>query len=114
VDIEGKPIPFVALNVQNTGIRDDKLARPLAEAPEKMGMFFNGRNCGRWIEITFGPNCVGFGNDVFTEPPVVCGGDAINGPPKSRFRDDKFSGKKVYAVIADSCQDANYWYDSAC
>jgi hypothetical protein len=109
MDNHGKPIPYVALNVQNTGIRDDKMARPLAESAKQMGMFLNGRNCGRWLEITFGQNCVGYGNDVFTEPATVCGGDALAGPPKSRFQSDKFTGMKVYAVVADSCQDHNYW-----
>ena len=39
----GKTLPYVALNVQNTGIIDDKLSRPLAEGSPYMGMFYNGR-----------------------------------------------------------------------
>ena len=67
------------------------------------------RNCGRFIEITFGPNCVGNGNAPFTEPPVVCGVNAFAADPLQNYRPDQYTGKKVYAVVADSCQDNNYW-----
>ena len=103
-------MPYVALNVQNTAVRDEKLPRPLEEGDARMGLYLNGRNCGRWVEITFGPNCVGHGNDAFSEPPLVCGRDALAGDPLVNFEEDALTGMKVYAVVADSCQDNNYWY----
>ena len=36
-----KGVPVVALNVQNTGLVDDKLPRPI-EDPEIVGTFYNG------------------------------------------------------------------------
>jgi hypothetical protein len=101
-DSDGFPVPYVALNVQNTGILDDALARPLKEGSDFMGMFNNGINCGRWIEITFMENCVGKGNSLVGEPPMVCGANAYNGDPLASFQPDQYTGTKVYAVVADS------------
>lgn len=108
-DKKGRPVPYVALNVQNTPIRAEKLPRPLDADDARMGVYHNGANCGRWVEITFGENCVGHGNDAFSQPPIVCGRDANNGDPLVNFEEDSFSGLKVYAVVADACQDNNYW-----
>jgi hypothetical protein len=108
-DGDGNAIPYVALNVQNTGLLDLKLPRPLAKDDSRMGMFNNGKNCGRWVEITLKSNCFGHGHDSYTDPPNICGANAYEEDPASNYRVDDMSGSKAYAVVADSCQDNNYW-----
>ncbi|MBF0443082.1 MAG: hypothetical protein HQK54_14335, partial [Oligoflexales bacterium] len=56
VDENGKPLPFIALNVQNTPMRGTMLPRPIRD-PSKIGLFNNGKNCGRWVEIKIGNDC---------------------------------------------------------
>jgi hypothetical protein len=107
-DMDGKPIPYVALNVQNTGIRDEKLMRPLTQ-DSQLGLYNNGRNCGRWVQITFQANCAGQGNDAFSDPPTVCGKNPFESNPLENYQVDQHCGTVVYAVVADSCQDSNYW-----
>jgi hypothetical protein len=74
-----------------------------------MGMFQNGKNCGRWVEITFTSNCVGHGHDSHKEPPDICGVNPYEQDVESHYKADGISSHKAYAVVADSCQDNNYW-----
>lgn len=91
VDSQGKPVPYVALNVQNTGIRDEKLERPLKD-DSLLGMFANGQNCGRWIEIEFQQNCEGYGADAHIDPPDICGVNPYEEDVMTNFQDDKWTG----------------------
>jgi hypothetical protein len=89
-----KDVPYVALNVQNTGISDDALARPLP-APAgaaQLGMFDNGGNCGRWVEITFLENCVGHGHDAQTDPPSICGVNPYEEDPLVNYEQVSWPG----------------------
>lgn len=63
VDDNGKALPFVALNTNSE--------------------FSGGANCGRWVEITVGENCVGGGNDVWS----ICNGGSAPPPMLARFPD---------------------------
>ena len=51
---------FLALNVQNSPGVYTNLPRPIpaADAAE-IGMFDNGLNCGRWVQVTIGNYCTG-------------------------------------------------------
>ena len=108
-DNSGAPIPYVALNVQNTPIHDGPLPRPLAADSEFKGLYDNGLNCGRWVRITFLEDCVGFGSNAHAEPPSLCGVDPNTQNPLQNYAPDQWTGTVVYAVVADSCQDNNYW-----
>jgi hypothetical protein len=108
VDLEGNRVPYVALNVQNSDIYSGKLSRPINDKAT-LGLYNNGKNCGRWIEITYGENCVNHGHEVKANPPIVCGVNAFTGSPLQNFQKDGKTGTKAYAVVADSCQDGNFW-----
>lgn len=108
VDLNGAPVPYVALNVQNTDIYTGPVTRPISDKGT-LGLYNNGKNCGRWVEITYGDNCVGHGHDVKANPPIVCGVNAFKDSPLQNFQPDEKSGTKAYALVADSCQDGNYW-----
>jgi hypothetical protein len=53
-DESGKTLPFGALNTNS--------------------MFENGKNCGRWVEVTVGKNCVGSSNSQWS---ACDGGSAL-------------------------------------
>eukprot|EP00892_Ulva_mutabilis_P010148 jgi/Ulvmu1/7505/UM037_0049.1 len=106
-DVRGHSIPYVALNFQNSGM-SPTLSHQLGPTSE-MGMFFNGRNCGRWIEITYQKRCGGGKSNVVGSLPTVCGVNALVGNPAVNYVADVHTGKKVYALVADSCSDNNYW-----
>lgn len=101
--------------VQNTGMRRK---RPLSTNGAKgdTGMFDNGRNCGRWIEITLNENCVDGNSAALQKRPVVCGVDASLGNPRVNFAPDSTTGTRIYAIVADSCHDDTYWcgHELAC
>ena len=91
---------FLALNVQNSpGVYTD-LPRPIpaADAAE-IGMFDNGLNCGRWVQVTIGDNCDG----TNTGAP----GQAFCTP--GSLVSDQFDGATLDFVVADSCDDGNAW-----
>jgi hypothetical protein len=108
-DAVGQPVPYVALNVQNTPIDVAKLSRPIPQISPERGMYNNGENCGRWVEIIYRENCVGHGHDVHSSTPIVCGVNALAGNPFANYAKTPLSGTTIYAVVADSCQDNNYW-----
>ena len=91
---------YLALNVQNSpGVYSD-LPRPIpaADAPE-IGMFDNGLNCGRWVQVTIGSNCTGV-NDGAQNQPFCRNGSWVS---------DQYNGATLNMVVADSCDDPNAW-----
>ncbi|MBF0442147.1 MAG: hypothetical protein HQK54_09595, partial [Oligoflexales bacterium] len=89
---------YVALNVQDTpGVYNEYLTRPITEKG-KLGLFANGLNCGRWVEVTIGDECVG-GNNAGT-PGAGCEGKWVG---------DEYNGAKLAMVVTDSCHDGNRW-----
>ena len=91
---------FLALNVQNSPGVYTNLPRPIpaADAAE-IGMFDNGLNCGRWVQVTIGDNCDGTNTGAPGQP--FC----TPGSPVS----DQFNGATLDFVVADSCDDGNAW-----
>jgi Cellulose binding domain len=92
---------FVALNVQNTpGDYSTMLTRPISAAnASKIGMFNNGLNCGRWVQVTIGNYCTGT-NDGAPNQPFCRNGSWVT---------DKYNGATLNMIVADSCQDGNAW-----
>jgi hypothetical protein len=91
---------FIALNVYHTPGDYAFYPRPLSAAQaDKMGMWNNGHNCGRWVQVLVSDYCTGT-ND---------------GAPNQAFcRDgswvaDSFNGATLNMLVADSCGDANAW-----
>jgi hypothetical protein len=92
---------FVALNVQNTpGDYSTMLSRPIsAQYASEIGMFENGLNCGRWVQVTISDYCTGT-NDGAPNEPFCRNGSWVT---------DKYNGATLNMVVADSCQDGNAW-----
>jgi hypothetical protein len=91
---------FLALNVQNSpGVYSD-LARPISTANAgEIGMWDNGLNCGRWVQVTIGSNCTGT-NDGAPNEPFCRNGSWVG---------DQFNGATLNMIVADSCDDGNAW-----
>jgi len=97
-DVTTESQDYVALNVQDTP-KDYTtfLARPIKDMT-KVGLYANGLNCGRWIRVTLGRNCVG---------------DTMDGRPyrgfcqKGQLRETPYTGATLDMIVADSCQDGN-------
>ena len=91
---------FLALNVQNSpGVYTD-LPRPIPAADaSEIGMFDNGLNCGRWVQVTIGNYCTGI-NDGAPDEPFCRDGSWVS---------DQYSGATLDFVVADSCDDGNAW-----
>jgi Cellulose binding domain len=91
---------YLALNVQNSpGVYSD-LPRPIPAADaSEIGMFDNGLNCGRWVQVTIGPNCTGV-NDGAQNQPFCRNGSWVS---------DQYNGATLNMVVADSCDDPNAW-----
>jgi hypothetical protein len=92
---------FVALNVQNTpGNYSTFLSRPIAaQYASEIGMFSNGLNCDRWVQVTIGDYCTGT-NDGAPNEPFCRNGSWVS---------DQYNGATLDMVVADSCQDGNAW-----
>jgi hypothetical protein len=92
---------FVALNVQNTpGDYSTMLPRPIpAQYASEIGLFNNGLNCGRWVQVSISDYCTGI-NDGAPNEPFCRNGSWIA---------DKYNGATLNMVVADSCQDGNAW-----
>eukprot|EP01124_Arcella_intermedia_P020719 TRINITY_DN28226_c0_g1_i1.p1 TRINITY_DN28226_c0_g1~~TRINITY_DN28226_c0_g1_i1.p1 ORF type:complete len:293 (-),score=20.31 TRINITY_DN28226_c0_g1_i1:41-919(-) len=91
---------YVALNVQNTPHDySTYLPRPIMD-PSKVGMFTNGRNCGRWVRVTIGDYCLGGANSGQPGSGFCPGGKWIS---------DNFNGATLDLIVTDSCQDGNEW-----
>lgn len=91
---------FLALNVQNSPGDYTNLPRPIPAADAgEIGMFDNGLNCGRWVQVTIGNNCTGT-NDGAPGEPFCRNGSWVS---------DQFNGATLDFVVADSCDDGNAW-----
>jgi hypothetical protein len=92
---------FVALNVQNTpGNYTTMLSRPISsQYASEIGLFNNGLNCGRWVQVNISDYCTGINDGAQNEP--FC----RNGS----WTADKYNGATLNMVVADSCQDGNAW-----
>ncbi|MBM4254176.1 MAG: hypothetical protein FJ146_19600 [Deltaproteobacteria bacterium] len=78
---------FVALNVQSA-------------QPPITGEFNQGRNCGRWIEVTLSKFCKNADHSDRWNTDFCNGGQWEEGP---------LTGSKALFIVADSCNDGNYW-----
>jgi hypothetical protein len=91
---------FLALNVQNSPGVYTNLPRPIPAADaSEIGMFDNGLNCGRWVQVTIGDNCDGTNSGAAGQPFCTPGTLAA----------DQFNGATLDMVVADSCDDDNAW-----
>jgi len=102
---QGNPFDYVALNVFDTpgnyASPGSMGKRPLTGSDTlKMGTYRNGRNCGRWIKITFGQECDGI-NDGAQNQPFCRNGTGW-------FTDDH-TGGSIHAIVFDQCSDGNAW-----
>jgi cellulose binding protein with CBM2 domain len=91
---------FLAMNVQNSPGVYTNLPRPIpvADASE-IGMFDNGLNCGRWVQVTIGNYCTGV-NDGAPNQSFCRNGSWVS---------DQYNGATLDFVVADSCDDGNAW-----
>ena len=91
---------FLALNVQNSPGNYTNLPRPIPAADaSEIGMFDNGLNCGRWVQVTIGNYCTGT-NDGAPNQPFCRNGSWVG---------DKYNGATLDMIVADSCDDGNAW-----
>ena len=91
---------FLALNVQNSPGNYTSLPRPIPAADaSEIGMFDNGLNCGRWVQVTIGNYCTGI-NDGAPNEPFCRNGSWVP---------DAYNGAALDFVVADSCDDGNAW-----
>jgi hypothetical protein len=91
---------FLALNVQNSPGNYTNLPRPISAAnAAEIGMFDNGLNCGRWVQVTIGNYCTGV-NDGAPNQPFCRNGSWVS---------DQYNGATLDMIVADSCDDGNAW-----
>ena len=91
---------FLALNVYNTPGDYGTEPRPIPAADAAiMGMFDNGLNCGRFVQVSVGDYCTGT-NDGAQNEPFCRNGSWVA---------DQFNGATLTFVVADSCADSNAW-----
>jgi hypothetical protein len=94
---------YVALNVYNTPGDYVYYSRPMDPEVmgEQIGMFNNGRNCGRWIRVTIKDYCEGGANDGAAGLEFCRDGGT--------WIADDFNGGTLDMIVADSCGDDNAW-----
>jgi len=91
---------FLALNVYNTPGYYGSEPRPIPAADASiMGMFDNGLNCGRYVQVSVGNYCTGT-NDGAQNEPFCRNGQWVA---------DQYNGATLTFVVADSCADSNAW-----
>lgn len=91
---------FVALNVFNTPGDYSTYTRPVPPANAGiMGMWDNGLNCGRYVQVTIGDTCTGV-NDGAPNQPFCRNGSWVG---------DAYNGATLTMLVADSCADSNAW-----
>lgn len=91
---------FVALNVFNTPGDYGAYPRPIpASLASKIGLFDNGLNCGRYVQVTIGDYCTGI-NDGAQNQPFCRNGSWVA---------DAYDGATLTMLVADSCGDSNAW-----
>jgi hypothetical protein len=89
---------FVALNVYDTPCDYSFYPRPVTD-PGNVGIWDNGRNCGRWVQVTISDFCTGV-NDGAPGQPFCRGGSWVS---------DAYNGATLTMLVADSCGDPNAW-----
>ncbi|MEU7739755.1 cellulose binding domain-containing protein [Nonomuraea sp. NPDC049158] len=91
---------FVALNVYNTPGDYSFYPRPLTGANlSKAGLWNNGLNCGRYMQVEIGDYCTGT-NDGAQNQAFCRNGSWVS---------DAYKGAKLTMLVADSCGDSNAW-----
>ncbi|MFC5834006.1 cellulose binding domain-containing protein [Nonomuraea insulae] len=91
---------FVALNVYNTPGDYSFYPRPLTGANlSKAGLWNNGLNCGRFVQVEIADFCTGT-NDGAQNQPFCRNGS---------WAPDAYNGAKLTMLVADSCGDSNAW-----
>jgi len=91
---------FLALNVQNSPGNYSNLPRPIPAADaSEIGMFDNGLNCGRWVQVSVSDFCTGT-NDGAPNMAFCRNGSYVP---------DSFNGATLDFIVADSCDDGNAW-----
>jgi hypothetical protein len=91
---------FVALNVYNTPGDYNFYPRPLPPSmADKIGLWDNGRNCGRWVQVSISDFCTGT-NDGAPNQPFCRNGSYVA---------DAYNGATLNMLVADSCGDSNAW-----
>jgi hypothetical protein len=90
---------FIALNVFNTPGDYTMYNRPLAAGDSKTGMWNNGHNCGRFVQVTIGDYCTGT-NDGAQNSAFCRNGSWVS---------DAYNGATLTMIVADSCADPNGW-----
>ena len=91
---------FVAFNVFNTPGNYNSFPRPVPPSQASiLGMFDNGLNCGRFVQVTIGNFCTGT-NDGAPNEPFCRNGSWVA---------DQFNGATLTMEVADSCADSNAW-----
>jgi hypothetical protein len=91
---------FVALNVYNTPGDYTFYPRPIpASLAEKVGIWDNGRNCGRYVQVAIGDICTGI-NDGAPNQSFCRNGSWVA---------DAYNGATLTMLVADSCGDSNAW-----
>ncbi|HJP77476.1 MAG TPA: cellulose binding domain-containing protein [Pseudonocardiaceae bacterium] len=91
---------FVALNVFNTPGDYGPYPRPVPPSSAGiLGMFDNGHNCDRYVQVTIGDFCTGT-NDGAQNQPFCRNGSWVA---------DQYNGATLTMVVADSCADSNAW-----
>jgi hypothetical protein len=93
---------FVALNVYDLPNDYGTFHRRPIEPSlaEDMGMWDNGHNCGRWVEVTIGDICDGTNDGAMNQPFCRDG---------AGWAADGYNGAKLNMIVADSCGDGNAW-----
>lgn len=90
---------FIALNVYDTPKDYVFYNRPMPTGDSKIGMWNNGHNCGRWVEVTISDFCTTVNDGIANQ------GFCRNG----QWISDKYNGAKLNMIVADSCGDSNAW-----
>jgi hypothetical protein len=91
---------YIALNVYNTPRDYTFYTRPMPAGDPKIGMWNNGHNCGRWVEVTIDDYCTGVNDGVAGTDFCRQGGKWVT---------DKYNGAKLNMIVTDSCGDSNAW-----
>lgn len=99
---QGNPIDYVALNVYDTPQDYTPPGRrPLVGADTaRLGLYDNGRNCGRWLRFQLGDTCDG-ANDGAMNQPFCRGGTG--------WHPNAYTGSGLVAIVFDQCTDGNAW-----
>jgi hypothetical protein len=89
---------FVALNVYDTPGDYAFYPRPVTDS-SKIGIWDNGRNCGRWVRVRVSDFCTGV-NDGAPGQPFCRNGSWVS---------DAYNDAVLTMLVADSCGDSNAW-----